>query len=174
MNLSGFLKAVPKLPITCMKIDVEGIEFSIIKQFTFMPDMQLPKVLMFEYGGGSTIDTGQGGWSQEILDGTMRSLQVLYELGYDQTIRVDSAADSQEQIFSLQSILLEPKSVFARNSSWGNIILFRQVYYPEDKIHSICRAYQDNNSVPPSTIITPENSGKIIAQKIFQAFKKYM
>lgn len=166
MKLSEFLKAVPKLPITCMKIDVEGMEFSIVKQFPFVSDMQLPKVLMFEYGGGSTIDSGQGGWSKEILDGTMRSLQVLYQLGYDQTIRVDAAANTQEQIFSLQSILLEPKSVFARDSRWGNIILFRKFYYSPDEIHSICRAYQDNNSVPIATIKPPNNLFERTFEKI--------
>lgn len=149
MPLSKFLNEIAATNITCIKIDVEGMEFSIIQQFSQLKETLLPKVLTFEYGGGSTREQGEGGWSQELLDGTLKSLEILRNAGYGQTILVDLAPDSKEQVFNLQSEIVESTVLFQPQSIYGNIIALRGFQYPEDKIASICQPYRDNQSVAP-------------------------
>jgi FkbM family methyltransferase len=149
MSLSNLLASIDVNQITCIKIDVEGMEFSIIQQLPTLQESLFPKVLMFEYGGGGTRESGQGGWSKEILGGIMKSLEIVRNLGYGQTILVDSASDTKEQVLDLKSIALEPTTVFLPQSIYGNIITLRGVQYPESKIASICQMYRDNQSVPP-------------------------
>ncbi len=149
MSLSKLLNEIAATNITCIKIDVEGMELSIIQQFLHLKETLLPKVLMFEYGGGGTRESGQGGWSTELLDGTIKSLEILLNAGYGQTILVDSAPDTKEQVIHLQSEKLESTVLFPPQSIYGNIIAFRGVEYPEDKIASICQSYRDNKSVAP-------------------------
>ena len=148
MTLSKLLQEIVATNITCMKIDVEGMELSIIQQFSQLTESLLPKVLMFEYGGGGTQEDGQGGWSTELLNATLKSLEILRSLGYGQAILVDLAPDSQEQVVDLQSektstVLFPPQSIY------GNIIALRGVQYPEPKIASICQLYRDNQAVAP-------------------------
>ena len=148
MTLSKLLQKIAATNITCMKIDVEGMELSIIQQFLQLTESLLPKVLMFEYGGGGTQEDGQGGWSTELLNATLKSLEILRSLGYGQAILVDLAPDSQEQVVDLQSektstVLFPPQSIY------GNIIALRGVQYPEPKIASICQLYRDNQAVAP-------------------------
>jgi len=148
MTLSKLLQEIAATNITCMKIDVEGMELSIIQQFLQLTESLLPKVLMFEYGGGGTQEDGQGGWSTELLNATLKSLEILRSLGYGQAILVDLAPDSQEQVVDLQSekastVLFPPQSIY------GNIIALRGVQYPEPKIASICQLYRDNQAVAP-------------------------
>ncbi len=148
MTLSKLLLEIAATNITCIKIDVEGMELSIIQQFSQLPKSLLPKVLMFEYGGGGTQEDGQGGWSTELLDATLKSLEILRSLGYGQAILVDLAPDSQEQVVDLQAekastVLFPPQSIY------GNIIALRGVQYPEPKITSICQLYRDNQAIAP-------------------------
>ena len=148
MTLSKLLQKIATTNITCIKIDVEGMELSIIQQFLQLTESLLPKVLMFEYGGGGTQEDGQGGWSTELLNATLKSLEILRSLGYGQAILVDLAPDSQEQVVDLQSekastVLFPPQSIY------GNIIALRGVQYPEPKIASICQLYRDNQAVAP-------------------------
>jgi FkbM family methyltransferase len=149
MPLSKLLAEIAAINVTCIKIDVEGMELSIIQQFSHLKETHLPKVLVFEYGGGGTRENGQGGWSKELLDGTLKSLEILRDLGYGQTILVDLASDTQEQVFNLQSEKLEFTALFQPQSIYGNIIALRGVEYPELKIDSICQPYRDNQSVAP-------------------------
>ncbi len=106
MSLAILLTEFNANKVTCIKIDVEGMEFNIIQQFLNLPETLLPKVLMFEYGGCATRESGQGGWSEEILGGTMKSLEILRNLGYKQSIFIDSNPDAKEQVFDLKSITL--------------------------------------------------------------------
>jgi FkbM family methyltransferase len=149
VSLANLLTNIDAHSITCMKIDVEGMEFCIIKQFLNLPDNLLPKVLMFEYGGGGTKESGKGGWSQEIFNETMESLAILKKLGFTQTIIVDSADGAKEQIFNLQLINLEHTAIFSPQSIYGNIITLSNIEYCENKINTICKLYQDNRSTPP-------------------------
>ena len=149
MTLAKLLAEIAATNITCIKIDVEGMELSIIQQFSQLSQSLLPKVLMFEYGGGATQESGIGGWSKELLDGTIKSLEILRNLGYGQTIIVDLAPDSQEQVVDLQSENLAFKNLFPPQSIYGNIIALKGVQYPEAKIASICQSYRDNKTVAP-------------------------
>lgn len=47
--------------ITCLKIDVEGAELSIIQQLKELPESLLPSVIMFEYGGGDSKQSNDKG-----------------------------------------------------------------------------------------------------------------
>ncbi len=149
MTLAKLLAEIAATNITCIKIDVEGMELSIIQQFSQLSQSLLPKVLMFEYGGGATQESGIGGWSKELLDGTIKSLEILRDLGYGQTIIVDLAPDSQEQVVDLQSKNLAFTNLFPPQSIYGNIIALKGVQYPEAKIASICKFYRDNKTVAP-------------------------
>ncbi|NEQ67701.1 MAG: FkbM family methyltransferase [Symploca sp. SIO2D2] len=142
MSLHSLLSTLETKQLTCLKIDVEGMEFSIIKQLPSLPENLLPQVLMFEYGGGSTRKRGQGGWSQEILDETMKSLDIICNLGYRQAIIVDSAANGKEQVIDLKAISLEPTVVFPPQSVYGNIITLRGAQYTEEKIAAVCQLYR--------------------------------
>jgi FkbM family methyltransferase len=149
MSLSKLLNEIAATSITCIKIDVEGMELSIIQQLSQLKETLLPKVLMFEYGGGDTRESGQGGWSKELLDGTLKSLEILRDVGYGQIILVDLAPDTKEQVLNLQSETLESTVLFQPQSIYGNIIALRGTQYPEHKIASICQPYRDNQSVAP-------------------------
>lgn len=166
-SLSNLLADVDAHNITCLKIDVEGMEFSVIQQLLTLQETLLPEVLMFEYGGGGTRESEQGGWSKEIFDGTINSLEILLSLGYQQTILIDSADDTKEQVLELKSIVLEPTTVFPPQSVYGNIITLRGVQYLESKIASICQLYQDNQSVPPPLQV-PESLLRRASRKMRQ------
>jgi len=153
MTLGSLLAYNVPDSITCMKIDVEGMELSIIKQLQILKEPMLPKAIMFEYGGGGTREKRQGGWSDEMLGETIKCMEVMRSLGYGQSIMVDSAADTKERIFDLQSVDIEPEAMFLPQCIYGNIICLRRLHYPENKIDAICRPYRENNFPPPELYI---------------------
>lgn len=169
--LSSLIEEINADQITGLKIDVEGMELAIIQQLLALPESLLPKVLMFEYGGGGTRESGEGGWSKEILDGTLQSLEILSTLGYGQTILIDCAADTQEQVFDLKLIPLEPTKLFPPQSVYGNIITLRNEQYPESKIASICQPHRDNKAVPPPLKV-PESLLRRASRKMRQLIFK--
>ncbi|HEY9693959.1 MAG TPA: FkbM family methyltransferase [Oculatellaceae cyanobacterium] len=144
MSFSKLLSNVDAHKITCLKIDVEGMELAIIQQLQELQETLLPKVLMFEYGGGGTRDSKKGGWSKEILEGTMKSLGIIRNLGYEQIIIIDLAANSEARLLALKSLTLEATEVFPSNSIYGNIIALRDIHYSESKIATICKPYNGN------------------------------
>ncbi|MFW9877875.1 MAG: FkbM family methyltransferase [Candidatus Thorarchaeota archaeon] len=145
--LSNLLNNINAKKIACIKIDVEGLELSIIKQFLKLKTALLPKVLIFEYGGGGTRESRKGGW--KLLEETIKCLEILRSLDYRQSILVDSTPNTKERVFNLQSITLKPAKIFPPQSTYGNIIVLRDDQYPEHKIASMCQSYQDNKVVPP-------------------------
>ncbi|MBD2579000.1 FkbM family methyltransferase [Oscillatoria sp. FACHB-1406] len=149
MRLKKLFENHPISQITCLKIDVEGLEYAIIQQLTELPSGLLPKVLMFEYGGGCTKAENKGGWSEEILAGTMKSLEVLRDLGYNSAILVDSAADTEEQVFSLSDLNLTPESIFSPHYIYGNIIALRGIEVSTEEISAICQPYRNNQLPSP-------------------------
>lgn len=127
--------------LTCLKLDVEGWEVVIIKQLKLLPLSQLPKIIMFEYGGGSRRSLEKKGWSDKFLGGTMTSLETLQKCGYGFSIMIDYAPDARTKIFDLQSVSLDPDLIFPPNAVYGNIISFRGCDYPESAIAEITSPY---------------------------------
>lgn len=144
MSLPNLLASVDAHKVTCLKIDVEGMELAIIQKLQDLQKNLLPRVLMFEYGGGGKRESEQGGWSKEILEGTMKSLEIVRNLGYEKIILVDLAPDTEARLVNLQSLALEATAVFPPHSIYGNIIALRDVHYSESEIAAICKPYQGN------------------------------
>jgi FkbM family methyltransferase len=136
--------------ISCLKIDVEGVEYLLLKQLPDLNPDLLPQILIFEYGGGGTISEGKGGWSNEILADTIRSLEILQKLGYKQLILVDSENDFREKIIDLSTIEIRIDNFFSPGNVYGNIIAIYQEWIAEEEISGICRQYYNENQTVPS------------------------
>lgn len=152
MTLQTFLQKLSIQNITCMKLDVEGLEFSVIKQIAELKDEQIPKLIMFEYGGGGTRQSSKGGWSIDIFGETLESLNVLSGLGFDKTILVDSSTTGP-QIHSLRSEK-DYEQYFGAEFIYGNIITSRARMITDEEIISSSLPYSQNK--PAS--IAKENS----------------
>lgn len=113
-------------PVTCLKVDVEGGESLIIRQLKNLAIAQLPKVVMFEYGGGANRSSGQGGWASKFINATLECLNILKECGYSLTIVVEAQLAKPEKILDLQAIAITPENIFEPDAVWGNIIAFRE------------------------------------------------
>ncbi|MFW5664537.1 MAG: FkbM family methyltransferase [Coleofasciculus sp.] len=141
MTLSSLLSSINAQKITCIKFDVEGWESKIIKQFNELPPSLLPRVVMFEYGGGTSKQNGKRGWSSTFLNATLECLTVLKQCGYGFSMMVDYAYSAKETIFDLQSSNLDIDEIIPSYSIYGNIISFKNWNYPEEKITQICSPY---------------------------------
>jgi FkbM family methyltransferase len=142
LDLATLLQQVSPSQITCFKLDIEGWEPVVINQFLALPNVLLPKLVMFEYGGGSGRKTGEKGWSPKFLGGTMDCLKVLQQQGYDFSIMVDHAAGTRAKVFDLQALDLSQDTPFYANGIYGNILSFYQSRYPLDLINEICAPYR--------------------------------
>lgn len=142
LDLITFLTEHKVDNLTCLKLDIEGWEPVVIKQFVTLPVSKLPRIMMFEYGGGSPRSQGGKGWSQSFLEGTLACLETLKACGYGFSIMVDYAHDAQVKIFDLQSYPLTPDDLFLENALYGNIISFREGTFSEEAIADICQPYR--------------------------------
>jgi FkbM family methyltransferase len=128
-------------PVTAFKLDIEGWEAVVIKQFADLPAQLLPQVVMFEYGGGGSRAQGNKGWSPKFFAGTITCLKVLQELGYDFSIMVDYATGTRAKIFDLQSLDLAQETPFYPQAVYGNILCFYQQRFDTAKINHLCAPY---------------------------------
>ncbi|AFZ44472.1 methyltransferase FkbM family [Halothece sp. PCC 7418] len=141
INLSKLINLTGIEEITCLKLDIEGWEVVVIEQIKALPPSQLPKIVMFEYGGGSRRYHGKKGWSPKFLSGTMKCLETLQKHGYGFSIMIDYAPNAKPNIFDLQSLTLDPDTLFIPNAVYGNIISFRGFAYSESAITKITNPY---------------------------------
>ena len=141
-DLTSLLNLVGEGPITCFKLDIEGWEPIVIRQFHNLAKAQLPCCVMFEYGGGGNRRHNQKGWSPKYLDGTMSCLQTLKDLGYGQSIMIDYAAGTTARIFDLQAIDLSQDTLFSTNSVYGNILSFYNCSLDQARVDAICAPYE--------------------------------
>jgi FkbM family methyltransferase len=147
MTLQSLVQKLSAEKITCIKLDVEGLEFSVIKQIAQLNDKQIPRLIMFEYGGGGTRESRKGGWSGDIFGETLASLKILSNLGFDKTILVDSSA-TEPRIQSLQG-QKEFETYFGSEFIYGNIITSRHAIISDEQIISCCLPFAENK---PSSI----------------------
>jgi FkbM family methyltransferase len=141
-DLDSLITLTGGYPITCFKLDIEGWEPVVIQQFQTLPTIQLPYVVMFEYGGGGNRRQNRKGWSPKYLDGTMRCLQTLQNLGYGQSIMIDYAAGSAARMFDLQAVDLGKDTLFPTDSVYGNILSFHQFKLDKARMEEICAPYK--------------------------------
>lgn len=128
--------------ITCLKLDIEGWEWAVIKQLENLESQLLPAVVMFEYGGGVNRGQNQKGWSPEFFQNTLNILELLKKLGYGQGILLDFAPDRQEVIFDLNQLdISELEKLFPQESVYGNIIVFKDYQPNRNKLTQICQPY---------------------------------
>lgn len=128
--------------ITCLKLDIEGWEWAVIKQLKDLKSFLLPAVVMFEYGGGVNRGQNQKGWSPEFFQNTLNILELLKILGYGQGILLDFAPDCQEITFDLNQLQVsELEKLFPLESVYGNIIIFKNYRPKENQLSQICQLY---------------------------------
>ncbi len=165
ITLSKLMSSVNTKKISCLKLDVEGSESTIIRQFMALPESLLPSVVMFEYGGGNNKEQGRKGWAPKFLTATMECLSVLKQCGYGFSIVIDAAKDTAQFISDLQLSNLEHNEIFEPSAVYGNIISFRSGAYSENAIASICTLYQNNDLVNSNNIaIYPQSSTKLVVK----------
>ncbi|MEQ8999220.1 MAG: FkbM family methyltransferase [Coleofasciculus sp. B1-GNL1-01] len=147
--------------ITCLKLDIEGAELTVIRQLLELPESLLPSVVMFEYGGGDNRETGEKGWSQKFLDATLECLEILKLCGYSFSLIIEASKEATESIFDLQKHNLDPDQIFNSQAIWGNIISFRNFSYPSQQIQELCLPFVEKNDSHSNGINLIKNSGEI-------------
>jgi len=141
-DLKSLLTLTGEDSITCFKLDIEGWEPVVVQQFRTLPTVQLPRLVMFEYGGGSNRRQNRKGWSPKYLDGTISCLKTLKDLGYGQSIMIDYAAGTKARVFDLQTVDLSQDTLFHTNSVYGNILSFYQFSLDKARVDKICAPYE--------------------------------
>ncbi|NEO86790.1 MAG: FkbM family methyltransferase [Spirulina sp. SIO3F2] len=141
-TLAEFLRVTNVTSITCLKLDIEGWEPKVLGQLPNLAIAARPKLVMFEYGGGSPRHRQKKGWSPKFLAGTMQCLEALQHCGYGFSIMVDFASDAQVRCFDLQAVSLNPDEIFATNAVYGNIISFYGCDYDEAAIAQTAAKWQ--------------------------------
>jgi FkbM family methyltransferase len=149
ITLATLLKTVAARSITCLKLDVEGVESIIIEQLESVKTSLLPSVVMFEYGGGGSMQEGKAGWSKEGIDDTLACFRILKDLHYNTAILVDSLPNSKERVIDLTEINILPDIYFQPQSIYGNAICFLDRIQDAAWVEQICCLYRDNDIQPP-------------------------
>ena len=171
MTLKSLIDKFMMSKIICLKIDIEGAEYSVLNQLCNLSETLLPKVLMFEYGGGGTFESQQGGWAEEFLQDTLNIISLLVKLGYTQAIKIDSEQGSSEKIIDLKNDLLVYHDIFEPQNIYGNIIAIYDNNVSKNTIQDICNRYRDNSLKAPSLNIK-ESLQKRVYTKIRQIIFK--
>ncbi len=118
-TLHTWLVRRPKLEsVVCLKLDVEGAENIILRQLKDLPASLLPKIVVFEYGGGGNRSEGKGGWTEEHFANTQECRAILHDLGYIILDRLDSNLGP----------LMSPcyNELFPPESHYGNLIFAKE------------------------------------------------
>jgi FkbM family methyltransferase len=150
--------------ISCLKLDVEGMEFSVVRQIAELQDEQIPKLIMFEYGGGGTKQSGTGGWSADIFGETLQSLNILSNLGFEKTVLIDSGANFPH--IHLMQTEKDPERYFLPEFIYGNIVTSRVGMIADQDIISCCLPYIQAKSA------TTQNENTTIRRKLSKIVKQ--
>jgi FkbM family methyltransferase len=141
-DLNSLIQITGGDSITCFKLDIEGWEPVVIQQFQNLSTDQLPSLVIFEYGGGSSRTQSRNGWSPKYFNGTMGCLQTLQDLGYNRSIMIDYAAGTTAKMFDLQTVNLSKEPLFLTRSVYGNILCFYQFRLDKARMDAICAPYK--------------------------------
>ncbi|MBD2652428.1 FkbM family methyltransferase [Synechocystis sp. FACHB-383] len=128
--------------ITCLKLDIEGWEWTVMQQLEDLAEKLLPAVVMFEYGGGVNRGQNQKGWAPEFFQNTLNIMKLLKNLGYSQGILLDFAPDCKEIVFDLHQLeVTELEKLFPPESVYGNVIVFKDYQAKENQLSQICQPF---------------------------------
>ncbi len=141
LDLNQLIQRLNAPTITCLKLDIEGWEPVVISQLKQLDSDQLPRVVMFEYGGGSRRDQKSDGWAEQYINGTLDCLTVLKDCGYDFSVMIDYDPAATASVFDLRSHPLTVDQLFSKNAIYGNILAFRNSTLSEADVQAICKPY---------------------------------
>lgn len=147
-TLTTLVQSLQPSQITCLKLDIEGWEFNVLKQLPLLPPSLRPKVILFEYGGGANKHRQVKGWTKPFFEGTLNSLRVLQSCGYRDSLLIDFAPQTQETCFQLPTLAPQKtlehdpfSSLFPDHCIYGNIISFLDYSLDPQQTAHICRPY---------------------------------
>lgn len=102
--------------VTCLKLDIEGSELSVIQQ---LPGCKKkPQVVSLEYGGGFAKSTGQGGWQPERFEKIRLCIDLLRTCGYTQGAHCEDAI--HEFTFAEH-----PQGIWREEAGYGNLVVWQ-------------------------------------------------
>ncbi len=136
-NLKSVIEDFRIKKITYFKVDTEGTEFTIIKQFEDIPIYIYPEIIEFEYGGGGTKMEGKAGWSEKYYKQTLDILILLKKIGYkymlifEREVEIPIEANIEGDINFTE--------LFQDQFVYGNILIFRDKKYSLNKINLFCK-----------------------------------
>ncbi|MFM7191122.1 MAG: FkbM family methyltransferase [Microcystaceae cyanobacterium] len=141
LTLPMLLDTLQVEKITILKLDIEGWEYNIIKQLPDLKKSQLPRLIMFEYGGGVNKNQGQKGWSKDFFEKTLRCLTILKDCGYGSSLMLDFVPQSQETLFDLRSPTFQADHLFKQQAIYGNIISCLDWELDADTVRKLCQPF---------------------------------
>lgn len=121
-KLETWLRDTGTRAIACLKLDVEGAENIILRQLSGLPAVLLPKIVVFEYGGGSNRSEGKGGWTTEHYVNTMECWKLLLQNGYSLHSRFDSNVGPLAMDDSVTGGI---DAVLPPDAHYGNLVFVR-------------------------------------------------
>jgi len=103
--------------VACLKLDIEGSEWSVIRQL-IEDDITLPQIVSIEYGGGYAKSSGMGGWAEDRFTDILKCLDVLRACGYTH------GAHCEEAIHEF-TFAQHPRGIWRENAGYGNLVIWQ-------------------------------------------------
>ncbi len=142
--------------ISYFKIDTEGSEYQIIKQFRDIDIKYHPQIIEFEYGGGCSKKEKTNGWSDKYYKNTVECLRVLKELAYFYII-IFEQSNENPKFYNLAEID-NIDDLFFDDYIYGDILIFKEVKFTLDNAGNI--------------ILRSPNFYKLLNEKLFKIIRK--
>lgn len=124
VTLPDFIDKYKLNNISYFKIDTEGAEYSIIKQFSSVKNVLHPKIIEFEYGGGGQKKNQSGGWNDKYYTSTIDCIKSLYKIGYKYLVILER--ENNTPLFFKLNNNIDLNSIFKPNYVYGNILMFKK------------------------------------------------
>lgn len=123
MSFKDYITQKEIQKISCLKVDTEGSELSVIASLPSIQNQQLPQLIVFEYGGGGTRLRQEGGWKPKFFQNTLACLRTLKSLKYTSVVVVEQNSD-QVRAFELAAVD-DLERIFPIDAEVGNVICTR-------------------------------------------------
>jgi FkbM family methyltransferase len=104
--------------VACLKLDIEGSEWSVIQQFT-EDATPLPQIVSIEYGGGFSKASGMGGWAEARFSNILKCIDCLRACGYTH------GAHCEETITEFM-FAQHPRGIWRDNAGYGNLVVWQR------------------------------------------------
>ena len=130
ITLNSLIESFSIEGITYFKVDTEGAEYTIIRQFEDLEEYLHPKVIEFEYGGGGTKVSRKGGWSKKYLSDTNNCIKLLYQIGYKYILLFERENEFVEE-FQIDKDT-DYTNIFREHYVYGDVLMFKDRKYHID------------------------------------------